>query len=109
MRDSSCTRCVLIKRINAAAERCPAPALGDQQMPIGERRDLGQMGDADDLAMTTESRQPATDLKGRLAADPGVDLVEDHAGGTEPGRQHDFKGQHDPRQLAAGRALGQRP
>jgi hypothetical protein len=39
------------------------------------------VGDDDDLGEPGELGQPAADLDGRLAADAGVDLVENERGG----------------------------
>ena len=51
--------------------------LGDREVPRGERRDLRQVGDADDLARGGEVAQLLAHRAGRLPADAGVDLVED--------------------------------
>ena len=48
--------------------------------------------------------QPAADLDRRPATDAGVDLVEDHGGHRLGAGQAHLDGQHDPGQLAAGRA-----
>src|SRR5439155_8997 len=52
--------------------------LVDDQVGVGERRDLRQVGDDDDLVPAGEASQAAPDLAGCLTTDPGVDLVEDH-------------------------------
>ena len=53
--------------------------------------------------------EPAADLDGRLAADPGVDLVEHHRRDGLAAGQADLDGQHHPGQLAAGGAALERP
>ena len=52
-------------------------ALVDHQVPVRERRDLGEVRHDDDLAPAPRDRQPGTDVHGGPPADPGVDLVED--------------------------------
>ena len=52
-------------------------------MAVGERGDLRQVRDADDLAAGRELAQLLADRPGGLAADAGVDLVEDQ---RRPGR-----------------------
>ena len=81
----------------------------DHQVLVGEGGHLRQVGDDDDLGRPGERRQPPPDLDRRLAADAGVDLVEDQGGHRVGAREHDLDGEHHPGQLAAGGALLQRP
>ena len=73
----------------------------------GQRGDLRQVGDAEHLAAVAEGAQALADDAGDLAADAGVDLVEDQrlrlARRAEP-RQR----QHHPRELAAGGGIAER-
>ena len=48
---------------------------------VGAGRDLGRMGDDQDLALLAQALQALADRVGDGAADAGVDLVEDHGGG----------------------------
>ena len=52
--------------------------------------------------------QPASDLDRGAAADPGVDLVEDHDRYRVGAGQHDLQREHDPGQFTARGALLQR-
>ena len=83
--------------------------LGDHEVVVGERGDLGQVRDDDDLAAVGQPREPAPDLHRGLAADAGVDLVEDVRADGLLGGGHDLDGEHHARQLAAGGRAGQRP
>ena len=85
----------------------PPRQLLDPEVPVGQRRDLRQVGDAEHLALGAERAQALADRPRRLAADAGVDLVEDQRRGTRP-RRHRHQRQHHARQLAARRALAQR-
>ena len=76
-------------------------------MPVGERGDLGQVGDHDDLAVPGQLREPAADLHRDPPADPGIDLVEDQRLGRLTRRQHDLQREPDPGQLATRGDLGQ--
>ena len=69
----------------------------------------GQVRHDEDLGRPRQRGQPAADLDRRLAADPGVDLVEDERRHRPGVGQGDLDGQHHPGQLAARGALGQRP
>ena len=55
-------------------------ALADDEVPVGERGDLRQVGDDDDLSVPGQGGQPGPDVHGRPPADPGVHLVEDEGG-----------------------------
>ena len=82
--------------------------LVDDDVPVGERGDLGQVGDDQHLPVARQPGQPATDLDRRPAADAGVDLVEDQRGHRVGAGQAHLQRQHDPGQLAAGRARADR-
>ena len=56
-------------------------------MSIGECGDLGEMGDDHDLGMGGQLGKASADVQPGLAADPGVDLVEDERGDGCPGRR----------------------
>ena len=82
-------------------------------MALGERGNLRQVGDAEDLPAGGERAQVLADRTRGVAADPGVDLVEheQRAGaGRRPGSavRHAEQRQHHPRQLAARGDLAQR-
>ena len=78
------------------------------QVYVGVGRDLRQVRDHDDLVGAGQPREPSSDLHGRPATDPGVDLVEHHGRARRRSSEHDFQRQHHPGQFAARRALGQR-
>ena len=85
--------------------------LDDREVPVAERGDLRQVGDADDLAAAGEGLQLLAHRAGGLAADPRVDLVEDQRVGSAAalalgGDAH--QRQHHPRELAARGRLAQR-
>ena len=63
----------LDRRLRALA----AGLLVDPEVRVGQRGDLRQVGDADHLALGAQRAQPLAHRAGRVAADPGVDLVED--------------------------------
>ena len=58
--------------------------LDDREVAVGQRRDLRQVRDADDLAAGGERAQLLADRAGGLAADAGVDLVEDQRRRARP-------------------------
>ena len=58
--------------------------LDDREVAVGERGDLGQVGDADDLAAAREVAQLLADGAGGLAAD--AVLIDDASGGQTAGR-----------------------
>src|ERR671936_516810 len=70
----------------------------DAEMPPRAARDLGQVRDRDHLRALAQPLERLRNRVSRLAADAGVDLVEEHrlAAGDRRDRQR------DPRQLAAG-------
>ena len=111
--------------------RSPIDALVDDQMVITKGGDLGQVGDHQHLVLPAQGGQGLADGHGRLAADPGVDLVEDQrrrvldrgvvaavatvsgrrglaGSGPAPAREHQADRQHGPGQLAPRSHLGQR-
>ncbi len=51
--------------------------LVDTEVPVGQRRDLRQMGNAEDLPATSESAQVLAHRACGMATDAGVDLVKD--------------------------------
>ena len=92
----------------AAGHRCRRCA-SPPEVAVGERRHLRQVGHDHDLRGAGQPGQPPPDLDRGLAADAGVDLVEElgrHRVGA--GEDH-LDGEHDPGQLTAGGALGDGP
>ena len=61
-----------------------------------------------DLAPLAQRPQPLADDPGRVAADPGVDLVEDERAGAGAALAEPAQRQHHPRELAAGGRVAQR-
>ena len=86
-----------------------ALALGDPVVGIGVRRDLGQVGDAQDLVPAGEGPQAPPDRVRAATADPRVDLVEDEDRRLVRLGQDALDGQGDPRQLPARGDPRQRP
>ncbi len=70
---------VALERLTVAPAGSAAVVLGDGEVDIGPRGDLGQMGDRDHLPAGRDVAQLLADDRGRVATDPGVDLVEDQA------------------------------
>src|SRR5437870_290070 len=68
----------------------------DPEVARGERRDLRQVRDRDHLRALAGAREGPADRVGRLAADAGVDLVEDEG---HPARD-DGDRERNPRELA---------
>jgi hypothetical protein len=68
----------LLELADDAASRTAALLFLDMKMAIGERRDLRQMRDAQNLVILRQLLQHAADHLRNLAADTRVDLVEDH-------------------------------
>ena len=83
---------LLDSRVRRVARR-----LLDPEVAIGERGDLGKVRDRHDLSMLGEPPEQSADRVRRLAADPGVDLVEDERVAAGHGRD----GERDPRELAS--------
>jgi len=48
--------------------------LDDREVPVGQRCDLREVGDADHLTLAGELAQPRANRTGGVTADPGVDL-----------------------------------
>ena len=82
------------------------------QMPVPERRNLGQMGDDQHLILLAEGGESVPNGYGRFATDAGVDLVKDERGGATgslpPPGQQEPDGQHGPGQLPPGRHFAER-
>ena len=91
MRASSATRSSPLTSRTSLAVTAVGPGrrrFVDHDVPVGEGRDLGQVGDDEDLALGGQPGQPAADLDRGPAADAGVDLVEDQRrrrGRSRPG------------------------
>ena len=71
-------------------------------MPVRESRDLGKMSHHDNLGVSREPGQTATDLHGNLAAHTSVNLIEDQRDRVLTGCQYDLQSQADTRKLPAG-------
>src|SRR3712207_1319350 len=66
------------------ARRVRGGVLDDREVAIGQGGDLREMRDAEDLATRRQRTQLLADRPRGLAADAGVDLVEDERGGGAP-------------------------
>lgn len=76
------------------ADRVPGPGV-DDIVPIGERCDLREVGDHDDLVICSQHGQSTTDLGRRPPTYSRINLVEDERrNGIGTGKHH-FHGQHD--------------
>ena len=107
MRTISASWLLAADRVDPGDRRLAVGLLDDPEVGRGERGDLGEVGDADDLTPLSERPQPLADAARDLAADAGVDLVEDERldlAGRAGARQR----QHHPRELAAGGGLAER-
>ena len=80
IRASSRARLGLLHQPHPAGGHRAARVLGHHQVPVGERGHLRQVGHHQHLVGAGQPGQPAADLHRRLAADAGVDLVEDQRG-----------------------------
>ena len=109
IRDSSVRRPASSSAVTPLVVTRPVAALHHRVVLVGERGDLRQMGDDDDLDRSSQPSQPAADLDRGLAADARVDLVEDHRRHRLDVGQAHLDGQHHPRELATRRAPLQRP
>ena len=107
IREISLTRASSSSSAAPATVRPSDLVLRHEHVRVGERRDLREVRHAEHLVMAAQGRERAPDRGARLAADPGVDLVE-HERRRRLG-QHDAQRQHRARQLAARRGLGERP
>ena len=85
----------------------PPTSFSIRKWVSGQRGDLRQVGDAEHLALVAQRPQPLADRAGGVAADPGVDLVEDEGRGPAP-RALARERQHHPRELAARGRVAQR-
>ena len=85
---------------NDATGRATALLLLDMKMAIRERGNLRQMRDAQYLMIFREFLQLAADDLRDLAADAGVDLVEDHRRDAAPLRLQPLEREHHTRELA---------
>ena len=73
----------------------------DRDVPVGERGDLREVRDYEDLVGVRESREAPTELERRLPTHALVGLVEDeHRDGVRL-RERERDGDHRPRQLPA--------
>ncbi len=70
----------------------------DAKVPVGDARDLRQVGDREHLRVLAQPAQRLRDCMCGLAADPRVDLVEDERHLSSRGRR---KGESDAAELAA--------
>src|SRR5712692_3302494 len=73
----------------------------DYEVVVGERSDLGQVRHDQYLPLGAESLQAQADLDGGLAADAGVDLIENQGRQAVRIRAHGLDGEHQARELAA--------
>ena len=103
IRSSSALRSVVVELRDARVRRV-ARHLLDAEVAVGERRDLRQVRDRDHLRALGEPLQRPADGVRRLAADAGVDLVEDQRLAARDRGDRE----RDARELAARRRLGDR-
>ena len=82
--------------------------LRHHQVPVGPRGDLRQVGDHQHLVPLGHLRQRVAHLGADLAADPLVHLVEHQRRDRVVPREHHLEREHQARQLAARRHLGER-
>ena len=108
IRDSSRSRSSASRTVRPGGGDRAVAGLLDHDVPVGVRRDLGQVGDHQHLGVRASwaSRRPTSTAA--RAADPGVDLVEDERRHRAGAGQRHLERQHHPGQLAAGGALVQR-
>ena len=108
MRPISSTTASPSSRCDGRRRRLALDVLLEPEVGGGQRGDLGQVGDADHLAALAQGAQPLADDAGGVAADPGVDLVEDQGRRRRRPRLEAAEGEHHPRELAAGGRVAQR-
>ena len=77
-------------------------------LPVGQRGDLGQMGDAKHLTAPADGIQLLAHPAGGPAGNTGVHLVKHRSDPLFPGGKDIFHGQHDAGKLAAGSHLAER-
>src|SRR5215470_5679057 len=95
--------------VSARARPTAVHALGDPHVLVRERGDRRQMGHAENLAPRRDSAELLTDPRRRVAADAGVDLIEDHGRRALVGGKDNLQRQHGPGELAARGDTRQRP
>ena len=83
--------------------------LAHDELRVGERRDLRQVRDDDDLVAARELGEPAADRGGGRAADTGVDLVEHERLDGVRLAENALEREHDARELAARGDARERP
>src|SRR5215218_11371311 len=67
-----------VEALDAGHRLLACEVLFEPEVDVGEGGDLRQVGDAEHLPFAPQRLQPLADDPGGLAADAGVDLVEDH-------------------------------
>src|SRR5688500_6417398 len=98
----------IVKCVDSGYDATVPLDLGDLEMQIAERRNLGQMGDDDHLVILRERPEClANDLTGS-SADTDVDLVEDHGRSLVGFGEDRLQSQHEPRRLPTGGNLAER-
>src|SRR6185503_20181012 len=98
-----CLPLVVAELLDSRVRRV-AGRLLDAEVAVGEGGDLGQVRDGHDLSVLGKTPEQSADGVRRLAADPGVDLVEDERLSPRDGRD----GERDSRELPAGGGLRDR-
>src|SRR5215218_1572970 len=78
-------------------------------VPVRECRNLCQMGNHDDLGMSSQGGQPSADLHRYPAAYTGVDLIEDQGFRIPSGGKDDLQSESNPGQFSAGGDLAETP
>ena len=109
IRAISSTRSAFVSRRTLVWVRPVRLGLVDDEVGVGQRRDLRQVRDADHLAVPRDVGDGPPDHLGDGAADAGVDLVEDVRADGPLLREHALERQQRARQLAAARDLAERP
>jgi hypothetical protein len=64
-----------LEPLDAGNRLIAGDGLFEPEVDVGQRGDLRQVGDAEDLVLGAEGTQPLADDAGGVTADPGVDLV----------------------------------
>ena len=88
------------------------------QVPVGEGRDLREVGDTDHLSSPGQPGESRADVQSRTATNPGVHLIEDEGGHRgaatdrrrlasprrcSPSRaKHDLQREHHPGEFTSG-------
>ena len=107
MRQSSATTSEPSSGSTVASVAPATASFAMRKCRVGERRDLGQVRDADHLPAGAQPAQPLADRPRRLAADAGVDLVE-HQRARPAGVGDAHQREHHARELPARGDLAQR-